>query len=521
MIQNRQIKTYFTSMSFFVLGLVCFFLVLFFLFQTQLKNTELISGDPGDARFNNYTLEHQWLSITGTRSLFDSHFFYPEKSTLFYSDTLLTASFPYLISRSLGYNPFFSFQLWIYSCLLLTFLSCLFCFNYWFKNKLLNILAAVFCTFALPKMYQIGHAQLLCQYFSILSLHYFFKYYQNRIEKDFLLFIVFAVLQFYSSWYYGWFLYFLILILFIVFILKAELRNELFNFIKANKKKLLPIIIFGIVLLLPLGIGYFWAFHKSGGRPYAEAKDLLPTFFSWLAYPEYHWVNNVIPFFKNIQTDSALSERTLGLGYVFLILYFICFLTLWKKNILKPLLITLLTIFILSLRVGNHSLWIRVFEMVPLAKSIRAVARIGLFLIPIQTFLVLYCINKFIDNKKQIAFVLIFLLILAEQAVPVKYYYDSRAMIDRLKPVLEKISSNCKSFYLVGKKEDFFVFNNLDAMTINIFNNIPTVNGYSGNSPPNYSEKLLFSNQKDADDLEQKKNALHNWSIQETCLIEK
>ena len=70
------------SMVYYFFGIFLFFLVLISIFKNQIFEINLISGDIGDARFNLYILEHQWLSLIGERNLFDYHFFDRKKFIL-------------------------------------------------------------------------------------------------------------------------------------------------------------------------------------------------------------------------------------------------------------------------------------------------------------------------------------------------------------------------------------------------------------------------------------------------------
>ena len=59
-----------------------------------------VPGDLGDARFNNYVLEHFYQWISGTvQGYWNAAFFYPYSGTMAFSDTLLGSAPLYALFR--------------------------------------------------------------------------------------------------------------------------------------------------------------------------------------------------------------------------------------------------------------------------------------------------------------------------------------------------------------------------------------------------------------------------------------
>jgi len=83
----------------------------------------LIPGDLGDARFNNYVLEHFHQYVGGgVESFWDAPFMHPEENVIARSDNLLGTAPIYDAFRRLGWDRENAFQLWI---------LVLFALNYW------------------------------------------------------------------------------------------------------------------------------------------------------------------------------------------------------------------------------------------------------------------------------------------------------------------------------------------------------------------------------------------------------
>ena len=86
------------------------------------QNLSRIQGDLGDARLNNYILEHDYLWLTGKeKSLLDAPFFYPYPKTVAYSENHFGSMLFYSAFRSMGLDRETAFQYWF----LLGYLLCL------------------------------------------------------------------------------------------------------------------------------------------------------------------------------------------------------------------------------------------------------------------------------------------------------------------------------------------------------------------------------------------------------------
>jgi len=170
---THRIRTIFLVVGFLVLGLTCVF------YPTFSSCFGRIQTDPGDTRFNNYVLEHgyQWLSGNPIHNDFWSPpIFFPAKNTLAYSDILFSAAPFYWFWRILGMEPDTSFQLWTIALVSLDFLLMFFtlksgaCFS-----SFASVIGAYIFAFANIRVAQIGHPQLLPQFYSVLSVYTLFK----------------------------------------------------------------------------------------------------------------------------------------------------------------------------------------------------------------------------------------------------------------------------------------------------------------------------------------------------------
>jgi hypothetical protein len=504
------------------------------IFGDHFADHQLISGDLGDSQFINIILEHLWQAVIGTVIWDSPIFFYPASRMLFGSETFISAGPIYWLFRFLGNNEYMSYQYWVYSCFVLNFISFFILLRLWIRNPLLVIAGAFLFAFSLPRLAQVGHSQLLIQYFMIFAVYFFARYLKEKRTIWFGLFVLFCVLQVYGSWYYAWFLFLLILIWGLVVFAKKSLRREAVVFIKGDIGTLFIYMGLGILMLLPILIGYFGLHFGSGSASYAEARDYLPNINSWFALRPEHWWNLIIP--AKFQPDAGFlgHEKYLGMGLFFLPTVLLALFGFYKvglpseSRLMRILVISAAVLFVISLKVGDQSLWVHVHSLVPAAKSIRATARIGLVIIPILIVLICLYGDRVQNKKLKILLYVLICIVCFEQLSPSRMHFklDSvEQVVERIRPQLD---SNCKQFFVfdvLNRPPMERLFLTLAAMRVAIQTGIPTVNGYTGYYPKNYPSELSWNYSPPPKEREQIGRLIDTWFAREdklkgqTCLI--
>src|SRR5512133_579316 len=128
-------------------------------------NLTRMPGDLGDARFNSYTLEHDYRRITGDdSSLWNAPFFYPYSQTLTFSENHFGSMLFYAIFRGLGLDREPAFQAWYLLSFLLNYGAAVFVLHKLKLNPLAIGLGAFFFTFGLPVLGQENHVQLIYRF---------------------------------------------------------------------------------------------------------------------------------------------------------------------------------------------------------------------------------------------------------------------------------------------------------------------------------------------------------------------
>ena len=177
----------------------------------------MIPGDLGDARFNNYVLEHFFQWLTGhVESYWDAPIFYPFQQVTAFSDNLLGSVIFYVPWRVLGFDRETAFQLWIILGYALNYLSAAWVLRKMSLKPVAAGLGAFFFAFGLPMLAQEGHVQLLYRFCIPLASYALFSYDANPRLRTLVLLFALVVWQFLMSIYLGVFLVMLLIFLLLI-----------------------------------------------------------------------------------------------------------------------------------------------------------------------------------------------------------------------------------------------------------------------------------------------------------------
>ena len=121
----------------------------------------LIPGDMGDARFNNWILEHFHQYVTGkVGSFWDAPFMYPWKNAIALSDNLLGSAPIYSALRYLGQTREGAFQGWIVAMFALNYGCCFVAMRKWAGNSALAACASYIFAFGIYNIGQLNYLQV-------------------------------------------------------------------------------------------------------------------------------------------------------------------------------------------------------------------------------------------------------------------------------------------------------------------------------------------------------------------------
>ena len=273
-----------------LLLIICVYFVGICLVTLRMMHFDLttIPGDIGDARLNNYFLEHGYKWITGQVSSFwNAPFFYPVTQVMSFSDNHLGTLPIYSFFRFLHFDRETSYQLWFLAVFTLNYFCCAWVLRKMSINALGAAAGAYVFAFSLPVIAQIEHSQLLQRFMIPLAFYFAWQYLEKRDAKTLALACFAVVIQFYCTIYMGIFLTLGLISLLVAFNLIQDNRPTLREMVGGDYRTIAlrtVIIILSIISLLPLIIPYYRTSLEYGMRYWAEIATMLPRINSYF-YP--------------------------------------------------------------------------------------------------------------------------------------------------------------------------------------------------------------------------------------------
>lgn len=481
-------------------------------------NFALIPGDLGDARFNNYILEHFFRWLTGLdKSYWNASFFYPYSNNIAFSDNLLGSAPFYVLFRFIGLDRESAFQGWFVTGFILNFASAAFVL---LRLKLKSIavgMGAFFFTLGLPFLAQETHAQLLYRFCIPLACYWLWRFSQEPRLFTWVALVIALVWQFFLSIYLGIFLILLLVAMTLLIPLFSPLHpiwNALFYWPKKARAAwqqthpiwrffsvLITIVLSGslIFLLRP----YYIATKVFGfSRSWDEVTSMLPHWQSYLIADNsqlWHSISASIP-------DLPMrSEQQLFPGLAVLLIILIGLFLKIKtpnRNIAWIHLLSALVLSVFTFYLSGFSLY-RVIAGLPGINSIRAVSRIELVLMwPVALFIA-YAIDALLRSSKRglslvnILVAGLLVLLIAETALYTHQTFskaDAQARIITLRNQIPSSTPDKPILFLASQTGDPWWMAEIDAMLLSQDLGWPTLNGYSGNYPPNYGLPTITCN---------------------------
>lgn len=280
---NKNIYRYLIPLILLVAGI--------YLFPIRLFETDFskIPGDMGDARFNNYILEHGHKFLSGkTDHYWDAPFMYPFKNVIAFSDNLLGTVPVYSFFRLAGADRETAFQWWFLALITLNFICCFWALDKWSGNSILSAVGAYIFAFSIFNLGQMGHAQVFPRFIVPLVFFWSWKFLSEKNLRHFLLLSLGIVYQFYCGVYLG-FLLLYVLLFFLLSYFIAYRNFSLFHPLKKIKTALLylAIILVSALLMLPLMIPYLKIASITGMRQFEEIIDTIPRLSSYFCASPY------------------------------------------------------------------------------------------------------------------------------------------------------------------------------------------------------------------------------------------
>ena len=172
----------------------------------------------GDSRLINYFLEHNYRWFRGDRNharIWDPPFFYPARNVAALSDTMTATAPIYAAFRAAGCAADTSFQLWMMAISSLNYAVAFHLLRCRLRMSVLAASAGAFLfAFGNPRVWQLGHQQLMPQFLSLVTIDALFGIFTPRNTPAWQRMLLWAaamagvVAQLTTGAYLGWFLIF-------------------------------------------------------------------------------------------------------------------------------------------------------------------------------------------------------------------------------------------------------------------------------------------------------------------------
>lgn len=473
----------------------------------QMHGLELMPGDIGDARLNNYFLENVYQFFFGrSESLWQLGFYYPFPYVLGFSDNLFGSAPIYMVTRYITGETDTAFQFWFLAGYLVNFLGAYYALRRLGGSVLGATIGAIVFAFALPTTAHAGHAQLhyrfgvpLATTFSLLFLMQ--KNYSFLVASG-----AWLAWQFYCGIYMGFYTLLLLAVSAVIYLIynsmvfREPVRQCFKDFVirwKSHsgheRRNLIIGALLVVVAMIFLLYPYLMVSHLyEAKRSWSEISSMLPRVQSYfLSDASYLWSFPESAVFANLPMRPE-HQMFFGGATIILALLGLYFGSRKKYGhayILIPVIAGGLVIITLS--VNEYSIWYLLHKL-PLASAIRVLTRLDQVLLFPLAYLVMMAIDHLSSRSNSIfklATLIAVIAILVEAAATSMYASSKAEWRERYSrkelTTPQGLAENAIVFYAQNSGPWFA--DEIDAMLVTQQHGLKTLNGYSGFSPPGYS----------------------------------
>ncbi|HSP81190.1 MAG TPA: hypothetical protein VLQ93_21905, partial [Myxococcaceae bacterium] len=431
----------------------------------------------------------------------DMPMFHPARNTGAYSEVMLGVGPLYWPWRALGVPADTAYQLWLLGVTSLNFLVALWLLRAGFGvGRVPAVVGAVLFAAGASRLNQANHPQLLPQFYCLLAVLALLVLGREETGRRrgvvwAGVFVLACVAQLYGGFYWGWFLGFFLLLALLVALGFRDTRAALVRGLRVHGPALVVFGGLGVVALVPLARHSLEAVQEVGLRRYEELGSMIPRFLSWFHLGADSWLYGWTAGLSAFRRIPVEGEHRVGLG---LVTAGVAAVALWRARgrpgVRLLLGVTVLTLLLSTRYRGGFEPWWLVFQTVPGAGAVRAVSRVGVWLLlPASLGLALF-LERLERGGRRMAALVVGGVCLLEQGVSGMRFEprESRADVEAL---VVRVEPGCASFLYTPAGGEFPSWKYQgDAIWAALEAGVPTVNGYSGNAPPSWRlEPILLA----------------------------
>ena len=453
----------------------------------------LVPGDAGDLRLVHLFLEQGWRALGGA-AYWDLPMFHPEPGVMAWSEVVLGAAPPYWLARALGAGPALAYALWLLGVTALDAVA-----MRWALSRLLGVsgfaasAGAVLFAAGASIANQAAHPQLLARFPAVFALACAAG--ALRAAGPGRLAFAFAAgslwgAQVLACYYLGWSAALLVAGLLAGAAAWPRTRGALREAARSLGPVPLVVAAVGAALVAGPVLARWHAAAPGGGlRSWDELLGMLPRAQSWLSQGPGAWVWGrlwALPPFADVPMET---EQRLGLG---LLTTAACVWALWQARgrpwVRALALLGLGLVLATTLYRGGWSPWRVVHAGVPGAQAVRAVARLGAWLLVPAAVGLALALDAVRARAGEWAAAGLCALVLAEQLVAPSRI-DLPSTQEASEAVAARVPAGCRAFLLrwpapATGVQPYEV--HVHAAWAAVLSGVPTVNGLSGRVPPGW-----------------------------------
>lgn len=458
-----------------------------------------VPGDPGDVRFVHYCIEHTWAWLAGHplhRRFWDLPFFFPAPNTGAYSDVLLGVAPPYWLMRALGAGPEGAYAGWLLATTALnaavgTVVLRVVIRVGWLGAATGGVLVAA----GAPRIHLLNHPQLIGTYWVLMVIGLLAVALRSpgtpRARLAWNLAGLAAAAEAWSSYYLWWFLALALAIALPLALLFPSSRATVREAIRRDWAVIAVAGALSFLLVLPLLRAWLSAAESVGLR---DARDVfLAKGQSWLNVgPDSWWYGWLVRRLTGLRYQT--NEQQYGIGLLTLGGVAFGFWHARHRAGVLVLGLTALALLLLTTQLGPWraaSPWNLVYAVVPGARGIRAVPRVGLLLLVAWAAGLALAVDT-LARRRPVAAAVLALLCLVEQGVRYVHFEPAqdRERVDR---IAREVAPGCTAFVYTPPPDGWPPWHaQIDAVWVADAARVPTLNGYSGNAPPGWGLEDCF-----------------------------
>lgn len=486
-----------------LVGATCLASVALFFRETLASGGRLLTGNVGDMRLYVVVLEHWLAALRGAVPFRSPIFFWPEPGALGYSDCVALFVPPYAVARGLGLDPFLAMQATLVSLKVVGFVGMYLLLRRVARvSRSVSALGATLFTIASGSYRAAGHAQLLAV--AWVPIVWLLAWRGTRARPSTTSLVVAAALSAclcFTSFYVGWFTLVVSAAIATIAGAHAALADgpaATWQRVRSRGGALGAAALVFVLALVPFVAVYAPAFRTVGGRDLAEVLAYVPA--PWqladVGPGSLVWGRLLHPHFAR----DADSELFRGIPPLLLAVATIGVLVAARRRagahdrlVVAAGIAALATWAVVS-RYGTVVPWRAVWALVPGGSAIRVPGRVAHVLNVVVIAAAMVALDAAWRSRSRpwgaVAAGVFAMALLVEQVnvAPPIATLDHPAERAKLARVPAP-SPGCRAFYALHaptREPQAAIAAQLDAMLVAYAYGIPTLNGYSGQTPPGW-----------------------------------